>query len=109
MPIYDYRCEACGHEFEDLRGFNDPDPDGCPECGKDAVKKLITGGNFQLKGSGWYVTDYAGKSKKGKKEKSAESSESASESSESSSDNTTSESSSSGGADGSSSSDGEAA
>ncbi|MGM0555006.1 MAG: FmdB family zinc ribbon protein [Myxococcota bacterium] len=61
MPIYDYRCEACGHEFEDLRSFSDPDPEACPECGEDAVRKLITGGNFQLKGSGWYVTDYGGK------------------------------------------------
>lgn len=106
MPIYDYRCEACGHEFEDLRGFNDPDPDSCPECGKDTVKKLITGGNFQLKGSGWYVTDYAGKSKKGKKDKSAESSDTPGESS---SGDTTSESTSSGDSDSSSPSDGEAA
>lgn len=61
MPIYDYRCEACGHTFEDLRGINDPDPDACPSCGAPQVKKMITGGNFQLKGGGWYVTDYAGK------------------------------------------------
>lgn len=65
MPIYDYRCEACGHEFDDLRGFNDPDPEACPKCGEDAVRKLITGGNFQLKGSGWYVTDYGGKKPSG--------------------------------------------
>jgi putative FmdB family regulatory protein len=64
MPIYEYRCEACGHEFEDLRGFNDPDPEACPECRKDAVRKLISGGNFHLKGSGWYVTDYTDKGAK---------------------------------------------
>lgn len=101
MPIYDYRCEACGHEFEDLRSFSDPDPEACPECGEDAVRKLITGGNFQLKGSGWYVTDYGGKNAK----TSASSSESSSgEDADSGSDSSSSSDSGSSG-----DSDGEAA
>ena len=58
MPLYEYRCDECGHVFDDLRGFNDPNPEACPKCEASAVTKLITGGNFQLKGGGWYVTDY---------------------------------------------------
>lgn len=58
MPIYKYECAECGHTFEDLRSFSEPDPEACPSCQADAVQKLITGGNFILKGSGWYVTDY---------------------------------------------------
>ncbi|AWV91372.1 FmdB family zinc ribbon protein [Bradymonas sediminis] len=62
MPIYKYECTECGHHFEDLRSFSEPDPEECPSCQADAVQKLITGGNFVLKGSGWYVTDYASNS-----------------------------------------------
>jgi putative FmdB family regulatory protein len=62
MPIYKYECNKCGHIFEDLRSFSDPDPDECPQCEGEQVRKLISGGNFVLKGSGWYVTDYAGSS-----------------------------------------------
>ncbi len=62
MPIYKYECNTCGHIFEDLRGFNDPNPDACPECGEGQIERLISGGNFHLKGSGWYVTDYGGSS-----------------------------------------------
>lgn len=60
MPIYKYECKKCGHIFEDLRSFSEPDPDECPKCQGEEVRKLISGGNFVLKGSGWYVTDYAG-------------------------------------------------
>lgn len=62
MPIYKYECKSCGHIFEDLRGFNDPNPDACPECEQAQIERLISGGNFHLKGSGWYVTDYGGSS-----------------------------------------------
>lgn len=58
MPIYKYECEQCGHQFEDLRSFSDPNPEACPACQADAVRKLISGGNFVLKGGGWYVNDY---------------------------------------------------
>jgi putative FmdB family regulatory protein len=58
MPIYKYECEACNHVFEDLRGFSDPDPEACPDCQAQQIRRLITGGNFQLKGGGWYVTEY---------------------------------------------------
>ena len=61
MPIYDYRCDSCGYEFEELRSFSDDDPEECPECGEDSVRRLISGGNFQLKGNGWYETDYGKK------------------------------------------------
>lgn len=62
MPLYEYRCDECGHVFDDLRGFNEPDPEACPKCEASAVTRLISGGNFQLKGGGWYVTDYGNKS-----------------------------------------------
>jgi putative FmdB family regulatory protein len=58
MPMYEYKCGACGHEFEDLVGIDAPNP-ACPACGEDAAEKLISNTSFQLKGSGWYVTDYA--------------------------------------------------
>lgn len=62
MPIYKYECKTCGHIFEDLRGFNDPNPEACPKCEAAQIERLISGGNFHLKGSGWYVTDYGGTS-----------------------------------------------
>lgn len=58
MPIYKYECESCAHVFEDLRGINDPNPDQCPACAHQSVRRLVSAGNFHLKGSGWYVTDY---------------------------------------------------
>ena len=59
MPIYEYRCAACGHEFEKLQKMSDPDPDSCPECGKKgAVSRLISAAGFRLKGGGWYETDF---------------------------------------------------
>ncbi len=60
MPIYEYKCTACGHRFEKLQSFNDEPVKTCPQCG-GAVKKLISNTSFILKGSGWYVTDYARK------------------------------------------------
>ncbi|WP_022669643.1 FmdB family zinc ribbon protein [Hippea alviniae] len=59
MPIYEYRCKFCGHEFEVLQGFNDPAPEICPNCKKSGgITKLVSETAFELKGSGWYVTDY---------------------------------------------------
>ncbi len=58
MPIYEYRCAACGFQSEYLRKVTDPNLAVCPECGKDTFKKLLTAAGFQLKGSGWYATDF---------------------------------------------------
>lgn len=58
MPIYEYRCTACGHEQEFLRKMSDPALTVCPNCGKDAFVKKLTAAGFQLKGSGWYATDF---------------------------------------------------
>ena len=57
MPIYEYRCEKCG-VFEHTQRITDPALQRCPEC-KRKVRRLISNTSFQLKGSGWYVTDYA--------------------------------------------------
>jgi len=58
MPIYEYRCEECGQEFERIQRFSDPLVTICDLCG-GPVKKLISNTSFVLKGSGWYLTDYA--------------------------------------------------
>lgn len=60
MPIYEYRCDKCGHEFEEWQKFSDPVVDTCPTCGGKS-HRLISQSSFHLKGSGWYVTDYAKK------------------------------------------------
>ena len=60
MPIYEYKCLKCGKE---LQSFNDPDLTKCPYCKKGKVEKLISLSSFQLKGDGWYSTDYAKKTK----------------------------------------------
>ncbi len=69
MPIYEYRCEACGHELEALQKMSDPLLTECPECGRPALKKLVSAAAFRLKGGGWYETDF----KSGKKKNLAES------------------------------------
>lgn len=58
MPIYEYRCDACGHELEVMRKMSDAPLVECPSCGKPALSKLVSAAGFQLKGSGWYVTDF---------------------------------------------------
>ena len=63
MPIYEYHCLDCGHEFDLLQKFSDPPATTCPSC-SGTVKKLISRSAFHLKGDGWYVTDYARKSGK---------------------------------------------
>jgi len=60
MPIYAYRCEACGHAKDVLQKISDPLLTVCPNCGASAFKKQVTAAGFQLKGSGWYVTDFRG-------------------------------------------------
>jgi putative FmdB family regulatory protein len=58
MPIYAYRCEACGHELDALQKISDAPLTDCPECGAAALVKQITAAAFRLKGSGWYETDF---------------------------------------------------
>lgn len=58
MPIYEYRCGSCGFEKEYLQKVNDAPIAACPACGSDAYAKLISAAGFQLKGSGWYATDF---------------------------------------------------
>jgi putative FmdB family regulatory protein len=65
MPLYEYKCSACGHGFERIVKFSDPPVRTCPQCGKDAVEQLIHAPAVQFKGSGWYVSDYARKSNPG--------------------------------------------
>ena len=66
MPIYEYRCSACGHELEALQKLRDAPLTECPSCGKAELRKQVSAAGFQLKGSGWYVTDFRdGGGKKG--------------------------------------------
>ncbi len=59
MPIYEYECRFCNYRFQLLQNFNDDVPYVCPNCGKEGgVRKLVSPTMFELKGSGWYVTDY---------------------------------------------------
>src|ERR1700750_2352828 len=60
MPIYEYQCLSCGKRTEVLQKMDDAPLAACPNCGGE-VKKLISAPSFQLKGSGWYATDYGGK------------------------------------------------
>jgi len=60
MPIYEYRCKACGHKLEALQKFTDAPLSHCPACGKEALAKLVSLAGFQLKGTGWYATDFKG-------------------------------------------------
>lgn len=96
MPIYAYRCESCGFEKDALQKMSDAPLTTCPQCGKETFTKQVTAAGFQLKGSGWYVTDFRGgnngaaparKEEGGKKDEGAKAetkSEGASESSNSS-------------------------
>ena len=60
MPIYAYRCASCGHAKDVLQKLSDPVLTDCPACGAQAFAKQVTAAGFQLKGSGWYVTDFKG-------------------------------------------------
>jgi putative FmdB family regulatory protein len=63
MPIYEYRCAACGHELEALQRLADAPLKDCPACGKSQLRKLVSAAGFRLKGSGWYATDFKHASK----------------------------------------------
>lgn len=60
MPIYEYRCAECGFEEEYLQKISEPPLTVCPKCGKPSFQKKLTAAGFQLKGSGWYATDFRG-------------------------------------------------
>ena len=60
MPIYAYRCGACGHAKDVLQKLSDAPLTVCPACGAESFSKQVTAAGFQLKGSGWYVTDFRG-------------------------------------------------
>ncbi len=64
MPIYEYRCADCGHQDEYLQKVSEPPNSVCPACGKPTFQKLLSAAGFQLKGSGWYATDFKGSGKK---------------------------------------------
>ncbi len=64
MPIYEYRCAACGHQDEHLQKVSDAPLTKCPSCGKPRYQKQLSAAGFQLKGTGWYATDFKGSAKK---------------------------------------------
>ena len=66
MPIYEYRCTQCGHEHDALQKFSDAPLTTCPSCHKEALVKQLSAAGFQLKGSGWYATDFRSKGGSGK-------------------------------------------
>ena len=64
MPIYEYKCSKCEHQFEVIQRFSDNPVESCPECNEKQVKKLVSAPSFRLKGGGWYETDFKTGSKK---------------------------------------------
>ena len=64
MPIYEYKCQNCGHYFEVLQRISEEPLNACPECKKIALKKLVSAPNFRLKGEGWYETDFKKENRK---------------------------------------------
>ena len=75
MPIYAYKCDSCGHAQDVLQKMSDPVLTDCPECGKSTYSKQVTAAGFQLKGSGWYVTDFRNNGASGKPASAAASSD----------------------------------
>ncbi len=72
MPIYEYQCSACHHAFDVLQKMSDDAIKQCPECSKDTAVKLVSAAGFQLKGTGWYETDFKNKGKPEAKASTAE-------------------------------------
>lgn len=64
MPIYEYQCETCQHTFDVLQKMSDDPVTVCPDCGEATVTRLVSAAGFQLKGTGWYETDFKNKPKK---------------------------------------------
>ncbi len=84
MPIYEYRCDSCGHDLEVLQKISDAPRRDCPACNEPTLRKLVSAAGFRLKGTGWYATDFKNGSKPAKSSSESDakpSSESASKSS----------------------------
>ena len=84
MPIYEYRCDNCGHEMEAFQSLSEAVLTSCPKCGKETLKKKISAAGFRLKGGGWYETDFKSGKKKNVAGSEGSSSSSSSDSSSSS-------------------------
>jgi putative FmdB family regulatory protein len=67
MPIYEYKCDECGHQLEAIQKFSDDPLSECPKCKKQALKKMLSASAFHLKGSGWYETDFKNSGSKAEK------------------------------------------
>lgn len=67
MPIYEYNCLNCNHEFDLIEKIKDEPTKQCPNCGQDTAQRLVSAAGFQLKGTGWYVTDFKNKTTSDKK------------------------------------------
>ncbi|HYC38312.1 MAG TPA: FmdB family zinc ribbon protein [Usitatibacter sp.] len=72
MPIYEYRCSSCGHQQEFMQKLSDPALTVCTQCNQPTFSKMLTAAGFQLKGSGWYATDFKSKGAPAKPAESAE-------------------------------------
>lgn len=72
MPIYEYQCSACHHGFDVLQKMSDDAIKQCPECKQDTAVKLVSAAGFQLKGTGWYETDFKDKPKSNNKSSTSE-------------------------------------
>ena len=79
MPIYEYRCDECGHQDEHLQKLSEAQLSVCPACNKPSYKKQLSAAGFQLKGSGWYATDFKSAGKKPVEKKADSKSESTTE------------------------------
>ena len=71
MPIYEYECTNCHHQFDLLQKISDAPMKTCPDCSKDTVVRLVSAAGFQLKGTGWYATDFKNKGQKSASETTA--------------------------------------
>ena len=69
MPIYEYRCQQCGHDFEEMQKFSDPPVERCPECGSLEAQRKVSVSAFHLKGGGWYKDGYGSNPQKKPKAK----------------------------------------
>ena len=89
MPIYEYQCNHCHHEFDLMQKVNDPHEKVCPKCHKETAVRLVSAAGFQLKGTGWYATDFKDKKPTPKKDESGSENNSTKEKKETKSTTTT--------------------